>query len=508
MPISAASALNVTGSDTDARNYTTASWTPTAGKLYILALGVHDLGGSMTVPTVSGNNITWSRLGNDTGGGVGQPVLVTWYGYAGSSASAGAITFTGVVSSGQTADGAIWGIAELTDANDYVQSVVGSTINDTITVTLASFASTNNATGAWFLSYDNAGGAITNTAGSGFTLTTGLNASQASGGDTMRLSFQFRSDNDTSVDVTASSANDRLLINAFEIRAKVTNTQAVTAVQSQAVTLARKASKPLTAVLQAAINLPKAIKDTLTVTGASAVEALVRRARQVALEAQSAAEASLVRAMHTTVTATTSATASAIKVVSLLRTLLIEVGPELLVGGLARIRRTLTVASTAAATVTKRVSSVLLVPTQAVGSLVRARRYMVTLLSAVDGIGTIGKAVRATVGTTASAVGSVVRKVAIEVRAAGAAVAGLLAGRRLLLELAASVEATAAAFRRAALVLAASVGATADTAAQFIQGSLKVALTATVSAAVSVTKAVKKRLLVATRRILVAVFDE
>jgi len=230
MPVSAASALNVAGTDTDARNFTTASWTPTAGKVYLVAFAVHDLGGSpIAAVTPTGNNITWSRVGNDVGGGVTQPAMAVWAGYADSSASAGSITFSGAVPSGQTADGAIWGIAALTDVArgsdlGMVQSAVASTTADTVTATLGTFASSSNATGGWFLSYDNAGGTLTNTAGSGFAIVTGLNAQQASGGDTMRLSFEFRNDNDTSVDGTASAANDRMLMHAVEIRAAITGT--------------------------------------------------------------------------------------------------------------------------------------------------------------------------------------------------------------------------------------------------------------------------------------------
>jgi len=201
--------------------------------VYLVAFAVHDLGGSPLVPSISGNNITWSRVGNDVGGNVTQPAMAVWAGYADSSASAGSITFSGCVPSGQTADGAIWGIAELTGVGrgtdlGFVQSAVGSTTADTLTVTLNAFASAGNAAAAWFISYDNAGGAITNTAGTGFAITTGLDAQQATGGDRMRLSFQFRSDNDTSVDVTASSANDRLSMHAVEIRAAVTYTRDAT----------------------------------------------------------------------------------------------------------------------------------------------------------------------------------------------------------------------------------------------------------------------------------------
>jgi hypothetical protein len=233
MAVSAASALNVTGSDTDARDYTTASWTPTAGKVYLLAFAVLDLGGSPLVPTVSGNNITWDRVGNDVGGATNQPSMAVWSGYADSTSTAGAITFSGCVPSGQTADGAIWGIVELSDVGrgtdkGMIQSGITSTTADTITVTLSAFASADNATGAWFLSYDNAGGTLTNTAGTGFALVSGLDASQTMGGDTTRLSFEFRNDNDTSVTASAAAANDRMLMHAVEIRAAITYSRTAT----------------------------------------------------------------------------------------------------------------------------------------------------------------------------------------------------------------------------------------------------------------------------------------
>lgn len=232
MTVSAASALNVTGTDTDARDYTTASWTPTTGKVYVVAFAWLDLGAAKTGPTISGNNITWvSPSGNETGGLSTEPSIKVWVGYADSSATAGTITFSGCVSSGQTADGAIWGIAELSGASAnatsaIVQMVSGQTANDAITTTLSAFGSANNATASWIVSYDNAsttGPAIT--AGTGFAITTGLNASQAAGGDGLRLAFQFRNDNDTSVTASAAAANDRMLQVAFEIRDLVTSSR-------------------------------------------------------------------------------------------------------------------------------------------------------------------------------------------------------------------------------------------------------------------------------------------
>ena len=226
MAVSAASALNVTGTDTDARDYTTASWTPTVGKVYCVAFAQLDLGGSKTTPTISGNNITWvGGSGNETGGTSTQPSLTVWTGYADSSATAGSITFSGCVSSGQTADGAIWGIVELsgtpTNATSAVRQYVASqTANDSITTTLSAFGSTDNATASWIVAYDDAsttGPAIT--AGTGFSIVTGANGTTAAGGDGIRLAFQFKNTNDTSVDATAAAANDRMLQVAMELRA-------------------------------------------------------------------------------------------------------------------------------------------------------------------------------------------------------------------------------------------------------------------------------------------------
>ena len=247
MAVSVASALNVTGTDTDARDYTTASWTPTVGKVYSVAFTFLDLGGSKTSPTISGNNITWvGGSGNEVGGLSTEPTLKVWTGYADSSATAGSITFSGCVSSGQTADGAMWGIAELTDTPLNSTTVVrqyaaSGTSLDSITTNLVAFGSANNATGSWIVSYDNAsttGPAIT--AGTGFAITTGLNASQAMGGDGVRLAFQFRNDNDTSVTASAATQNDRMLQVAFEIRELVTASRSATVAGDGAVSASGK----------------------------------------------------------------------------------------------------------------------------------------------------------------------------------------------------------------------------------------------------------------------------
>lgn len=218
MTVSAASALNVTGTDTDASDYTTASWTPTAGKTYIAAVLVYDADAAASAAvTCTGNGITWNVLASNGGNTVR---LTTWRGVATSSASAGTLTFGSVVSSG-TADGAAWGIVELSGvrtSSNIVQTGEAAGASDSISVTLSAFAKSTNATGAWVSSYDNAsttGPAIT--AGSGFSIVTGLNAGQAAGGDGLRLAFEFKDTNDTGVDATAVAANDAMRMHAYEI---------------------------------------------------------------------------------------------------------------------------------------------------------------------------------------------------------------------------------------------------------------------------------------------------
>jgi fibronectin-binding autotransporter adhesin len=224
MPVSASAALNVAGTDTDSRDYTTGSFTPTPGTVLVAALSVLDLGAQRTSVGVSDSSgqLTWQVV-NASGGAANQPALGVFWAYV-PPGGVGTITmtFSTVVAEGETADGAIWGVAEIagTSSSPFVQSNVGSTNTDSLEVSLSAFASAANATGAWVLTYDNAG---TNgpaiTAGSGFSIVSGLNNQQAAGGDGMRLAFMFRSDNDTTVDASAAAANDRLLMVAFEIAA-------------------------------------------------------------------------------------------------------------------------------------------------------------------------------------------------------------------------------------------------------------------------------------------------
>lgn len=215
--------MDVTGSSTDAASYDTASWSPTTGKLYIVGLHHSDLGGNTTAASISGNSMTWTSIESVNISTLHK--MQAWAGYADGSQTTGAITFSSVESSGN-ARGAIWGIAELTDAGSsgsppgIVQSDQATTTSDSVSVTLAAFTDAANATGAWIAAIDTGSTDPTITAGSGFSIVSGLDGGITYDPPTsgsIHLSFEFLASNDTGVDATAIAANDRMTMIAFEI---------------------------------------------------------------------------------------------------------------------------------------------------------------------------------------------------------------------------------------------------------------------------------------------------
>lgn len=209
------------GSDTDAIDYATASISPTPGLLVLAAITQLDLGSALARPTVTGCGITWTFV-NESGGGATEPRIQVYRAYADPAlVTAGAVTFTGCVTAGQTADGAAWMIVEVSGADvlgsnqGVTQSAVASTNTDSVSATLAAFKQASDGTVGVAAGYDNAGGALDITEGSGFTMLSEV--SQTAGGDTLRLGFEWKTANDTGVDATISTANDRLQMVALEI---------------------------------------------------------------------------------------------------------------------------------------------------------------------------------------------------------------------------------------------------------------------------------------------------
>lgn len=205
-----------------ASSITTASVSPTA-KVYMVAVNSRTgISTDPNVPTLSGWGITWNQIAtaqHDIAGSSRKRITLFW-GYN-ASPSSGTLTadFSGQT---QTDMGIV--VDEITNADTsspIVQSVTAT--DDTITVstltaTLAAFADADNAT------YSAGGiGSTTSTftPGTGFTTVSNLST-----GTSNRLSTQFRSDNDTSVDMSWS-ANEEIGIIAVEI-AEVTAGTTVT----------------------------------------------------------------------------------------------------------------------------------------------------------------------------------------------------------------------------------------------------------------------------------------
>lgn len=210
------------GSDTDAISYTTASITPSADKTILASILIMDLAGNFQTPVVTGNGLTWTLIGAQ---GFGTP---TWQAYYRASSynapSTGAVTFTPTVTAGNTSTGAAWIIFEIGGSDIFTQDGIvqgqgfdanNRTANDTLTLTaLNTFASANNlAVGIWG-AYDNAGGALAFTAGTGFTVRDSV--SQTAGGDTLLIGYETAV-NDTTIDISVSAANDRLQGGGLEI---------------------------------------------------------------------------------------------------------------------------------------------------------------------------------------------------------------------------------------------------------------------------------------------------
>lgn len=217
------------GSDTDADTYATGSISPSANKLIIACIWAYDAGAALNPAadfTCSGNGLTWTFA---DGHGTTSNRFAVFRASSASAPSAEAVTFANLNSSG-TSDGAVWLVFEIDNVDigttdGVVQAVSGGGTADTLEVTLAAFASANNGTVGVFGSYDNAGGVLSFTEGTGFAHKT--QQSQAAGGDTIANFYEYRQDNDTTVDVSVSAANDRLVGVAMEIKSNIVSSAAV-----------------------------------------------------------------------------------------------------------------------------------------------------------------------------------------------------------------------------------------------------------------------------------------
>lgn len=197
------------GSDTDAGSTaTTASISPSANKLILLSVASRTaISTDPNQPTVTGNGLTWEVVNSivyDTTSSSRR--RITLFRAMGSSPSSGAIS---IDFGGQAQDDAVvWNVDEVTGADTsgtngsgaIVQSVTGKdeAAPAGLTVTLASFGNSNNATFGTFATDNN----TTFTAGSGFSIL----AQHTAGANTMAIVSEYKATNDTTVDIGSTGS--------------------------------------------------------------------------------------------------------------------------------------------------------------------------------------------------------------------------------------------------------------------------------------------------------------
>ena len=211
--------LLINGLQSVASSYTTASISPTANRLVVLTV-FNEKTNPTTVPTVTGAGMTWTNFFSRESASKNTK-RVTMFRALSTSPGSGALTidFGGT---NQAVCG--WNITEFdgidTSGSNGANAIVQSVGNDNntagntgLTVTLAAFSSSSNATHgvvAW-----GSGTAITQ--GSGFTELGEVQAGP-------EYQSQWRNDNDTTVDWTWASNTDSSIGAAIEIKGDIATT--------------------------------------------------------------------------------------------------------------------------------------------------------------------------------------------------------------------------------------------------------------------------------------------
>lgn len=207
-------------SGTDGTGYSTASISPSANALILVAVHGEDADGSNgdAPSSLSGNGLTWVKV-DDVVFYTGYNNISLWRSM-GASPSTGAITitfpnnenwcawsvveFTGVDTSGSNGSGAV------------VQSANNTGTSASLTVTLSAFSDASNATYGAFADFrDLSSGTNTFTVGTGFTQAHAVNDQI---GYRQDLGTEYLLGNDTSVDGSFSSVDN---IGAIAIEIKI-----------------------------------------------------------------------------------------------------------------------------------------------------------------------------------------------------------------------------------------------------------------------------------------------
>ncbi|MCK5609657.1 hypothetical protein KAR91_47730 [Candidatus Pacearchaeota archaeon] len=211
--------------ESNGTSYSTASISPSASKLLIVDVAGEAVNsGDNVQPTLSGCGVTWVAVaslvgtGND-GGNYSRQTMFRSMG----TPTTGVLTLT----FSATQQAVTWSVCEKGGVDTggtngsaaVVQSATNLSTTASITVTLAAFGNVNNATHGAFQREGEVTGA-TQTAGTGFTEETDIEA-DLTGGYYGYLHTIYRSDNDTTVDSSASDAMDGTSGIAIEIKASV-----------------------------------------------------------------------------------------------------------------------------------------------------------------------------------------------------------------------------------------------------------------------------------------------
>lgn len=218
------SVLTQSSSTTNATNYTTASVTPTANALVLLATVATRNSTTCSdndIVSVTGNGLTWVNVNRQCFSSAGTPVqtVETWR-TMGASPSTGTINFD---FSATTQLNAAWAVIECTGVDTSGTNGSGAVVQNAInsiepgtslTVTLGAFGNASNATLGVFGVADN----VTVTEGSGFTELAEQLVSD--GGTDIGLQVEWKASNDTSVDASFSSIDAGGI--AIEIKAAAT----------------------------------------------------------------------------------------------------------------------------------------------------------------------------------------------------------------------------------------------------------------------------------------------
>lgn len=214
------SALLTSGeSAADATSYQTASITPSANKLILLAVTSREAGSDPAdTPTISGNGLTWVQVaGRDNTSDVNNALRTTVFRAMGAAPSAGVVTITFVA----TQRNCVWSVVEFggvdTSGTNGSGAIVQSANNGannaaSLLVTLAAFSGLGNAT---FGAFGTIADATSLAVGTGFTQ---LHQERATG-EVTRMLTEWRSDNDTSVDASISAGTTDWAAVAVEIKA-------------------------------------------------------------------------------------------------------------------------------------------------------------------------------------------------------------------------------------------------------------------------------------------------